>query len=200
MDSALPAIAVLTHTLRTVLLWGALAVAAIAAIDWTVRTRRINPFNGVARFMRSRVEPAMAGVERQVVRAGGRPSTTPWWALLAYVVLALLLIAAVDVVVSLVDELTNAVSAGGFGILFLLVHWTFAFLTIALIVRVLSSWFPRLAVSRWTSWSYGATEWMLRPLRALLPSIGSVDISPLVAYFGLKILQWVVESALQALL
>ena len=200
MDTALPALALLTHTLRTVLLWGALALAAVAAVDWTVRTRRINPFNGVARFMRNRVEPAMAGVERQVLRAGGRPSTTPWWALLAYVVFALLLIAAVDLVVSLVAELVNAFSAGGLGILFLLVHWTFGFLTVALIVRVLTSWFPRLATSRWTSWSYGATEWMLRPLRALLPSVGPIDISPIVAYFGLWILQMVVESLLRSLL
>ena len=200
MDTALTALALLTHTLRTVLLWGALAVAAVAAVDWTVRTRRINPFNGVARFMRNRVEPAMAGVERQVLRAGGRPSTTPWWALLAYVVFALLLIAAVDLLVSLVADLANAFSAGGLGILFLLVHWTFGFLTVALIVRVLTSWFPRLATSRWTSWSYGATEWMLRPLRALLPSVGPIDISPIVAYFGLWILQMVVESLLRSLL
>lgn len=200
MDAALPALTLFTETLRAVLLWGAAVVAAVAAVDWTVRTRRINPFNGVARFMRARVEPRMAGVERQVLRAGGRPSTTPWWTLLAYVVVSLLLLAAVDLVVSLVFELTRAFSRGAGGILFLLVHWTFGFLSIALIVRVLSSWIPRLAVSRWTSWSYGATEWMLRPLRALLPSVGQLDIAPIVAYFGLWVLQMIVESALQALL
>lgn len=196
MNAALTGLALLTQTLRTLLLLGAVVVAATAAVDWAVRTRRINPFNGVARFMRNRVEPRLAGVERQVLRAGGRPSTTPWWVLVAYIVLALLLLAAVDLVVSLLADLAGAVTAGPRGMLRLLVHWTFGFLIVALMVRVLSSWFPRLAASRWASWSYGATEWMLRPLRALLPSLGPVDISPIVAYFGLWLLQMIVESAL----
>jgi YggT family protein len=196
MNVVLSDLAVVTQALRTLLLVGAVAGAGMAAVDWAVRTRRINPFNGVARFMRGRVEPRLAGVERQVVRAGGRPSTTPWWALLAYVVVALLLLAAVDLIVSLIGDLVGAMTAGPRGILLLLVHWTFGFLSVALMVRVLSSWFPRLAASRWASWSYGATEWMLRPLRALLPSLGPVDISPIVAYFGLWLLQMIVESAL----
>jgi YggT family protein len=200
MNAALSGLALLTQTLRTVLLSGAVVVAALAAVDWAVRTRRINPFNGVARFMRGRVEPRLAGVERQVMRAGGHPSTTPWWALLAYIVLALLLLAVMDLLVSLIADLVGAVTAGPAGILLLLVHWTFGFLSVALMVRVLSSWFPRLATSRWASWSYGATEWMLRPLRALLPPFGPVDISPIVAYFALWILQMIVESALRAIL
>jgi uncharacterized protein YggT (Ycf19 family) len=199
MNAVLPALATLTQTLRTVLLLGAVVVAAASAVDWAVRTRRINPFNGIARFMRGRVEPRLAGVERQVVRAGGRPSTTPWWALLAYVVIALLLLAAVDLIVSLVADLVVAMTAGPVGLLLLLIHWTFGFLSVALMVRVLSSWFPRLATSRWTSWSYGATEWMLRPLRALLPPFGPVDISPIVAYFALWVLQMIIESGLRAL-
>jgi uncharacterized protein YggT (Ycf19 family) len=200
MNAALDALAALTHGLRTVLLVGAGAVAATAAVDWAVRTRRINPFNGVARFMRARVEPRLAGVERQVVRAGGRASTTPWWVLLAYVVIALLLLAVVDLLVSLVADLVGALSGGPVGVLLLLIHWTFGFLSVALMVRVLSSWFPRLATSRWTSWSYGATEWMLRPLRALLPTFGPVDVSPIVAYFALWVLQMLVESALRTAL
>jgi YggT family protein len=200
MNAALSGLALLTQTLRTVLLSGAVMVAALAAVDWAVRTRRINPFNGVARFMRGRVEPRLAGVERQVMRAGGHPSTTPWWALLAYIVLALLLLAVMDLLVSLIADLVGALTAGPAGILLLLVHWTFGFLSVALMVRVLSSWFPRLAASRWASWSYGATEWMLRPLRALLPPFGPVDISPIVAYFALWILQMIVESALRAIL
>jgi YggT family protein len=200
MNDALAALTWSTGVLRTALLAGAVVAAAVAAADWAVRTRRISPFNGIARFMRGRVEPRLAGVERQVLRAGGRPSATPWWALLAYVVLALLLLAVFDLLVSLIADLAGALAAGPAGILLLLVHWTFGFLSIALIVRVLSTWFPRLAVSRWTSWSYGATEWLLRPLRAVLPPFGPLDISPIVAYFALWVIQMVVESLVRAAL
>ena len=39
-------------------------LAVICLIDWLVRTRRINPFNPVARFFRSSVDPLLAPVER----------------------------------------------------------------------------------------------------------------------------------------
>jgi uncharacterized protein YggT (Ycf19 family) len=35
---------------------------------------------------------------------------------------------------------------------------------------------------------------MLRPLRSVIPSIGGViDITPIVAYFALQLVQWLVE-------
>jgi YggT family protein len=92
----------------------------------------------------------------------------------------------------------GAFARGVAGVLFLLVRWTFAFLKIALIVRVVVSWLPRLAHSRWLSWSFGATDWMLRPLRRVVPALGVIDITPLVAYFGLVIMEWLVESVLLA--
>ena len=198
MTDSFTANAVLMQTLRYALFAGGLLVAAIAALDWTVRTRRINPFNGIARFMRGRVEPRLAGIERQVLRAGGHPSATPWWALLAYVVFAVLLLGAVDLMVGLVDDAVAATNNGAGGMLLLVVHWTFAILRIALLIRVVGSWFPRLATSRWLSWSHPTTEWMLRPLRGLLPTFGVVDLSPIVAYFALQIAEWLVRTVLLA--
>jgi uncharacterized protein YggT (Ycf19 family) len=39
---------------------------------------------------------------------------------------------------------------------------------------------------------------MLRPLRRVVPPLGVIDITPLVAYFGLVLLEWLVESVLLA--
>lgn len=196
MLQALAALAIVSATLRSVFLAVGVALAVLATLDWAVRTRRLAPFSGVARFTRSRIDPRLAGVERQVVRAGGHASATPWWGLVGYVVVAALVLAAVDMTAGLLREAMLASTMGGMGVLFLLVRWTFAFLRFALLVRVVSSWFPRMAYSRWIRWSFGATEWMLRPLRAVLPSLGVVDITPIVAYFALQLLQAVLESAL----
>jgi YggT family protein len=197
MFQALTALATFSALLRSVFLVGGLALAVVATADWAVRTRRLNPFGGVARFMRTRVDPRLVGVERQVLRAGGRTTTTPWWALALYAILALLVLAALDMIGALVRQAALATSLGGMGILLLLVRWTFGFLTFALLIRVLSSWLPRLGASRWIRWSYGATEWMLRPLRNLIPSIGGViDITPIIAYFALQLVQWLVETIL----
>ena len=200
MTVALTAIAALTAILRTVFLVGGVVLAVVAAADWAVRSRRLNPFGGVARFLRARVDPQLAGIERRVLRAGGRPTATPLWALMLYVIGAMLVLAALEMIGSLVRQAAFATSLGAGGLLLLVVRWTFGLLTFALLVRVISSWIPTLAASRWIRWSYGATEWMLRPLRALIPSMGVIDITPIVAYFALQLLQYLVETILLAAL
>lgn len=196
MSDELYVLGLVSHVFRVALLAIGVLLAVIAALDWASRARRLNPFGAVARFMRNHVDPRLAGVERQVVRMGGQLSSTPWWALLAYVVCAALAIALVDAVIGLVLDARFALGRGAPGVLLLLVHWTFAFLKIALLVRVVVSWVPRLAYSRWLSWSFGATDWMLRPLRRVVPSLGVIDITPLVAYFALVIVEWLVMSVL----
>jgi len=196
MNEVLVVLALVSDSLRTLLLAGGIAFAAVAAVDWAVRTRRLNPFSGVARFMRARVDPRLAGVERQVARGGGHPASTPWWALVVYVVGAALLLAAIDMLSSLVREALVATSMGSVGLLLLAVRWTFGILLLALVVRVIVSWFPQLATRRWVSWSFGATEWMLRPLRRVVPTFGVMDVTPIVAYFALQIAQWLIEKVL----
>jgi uncharacterized protein YggT (Ycf19 family) len=198
MPDLMLVLALVSHVVRVALLTIGIVLVVVALLDWAARTRRLNPFGGIARFMRAQVDPRLAGVERQVVRAGGQVAMTPWWGLLAYVVCAALVIAAVDGVIGLVLDARLALGRGTVGVVLLLVQWTFAFLRIALIVRVVVSWLPRLAGSRWVSWSFGATDWMLRPLRRIVPPFGVIDITPLVAYFGLVIAEWLVTSVLLA--
>ena len=200
MIVVLTAITALTALLRTVFLVGGVALAAVAAADWAVRTRRLNPFGSIARFLRARVDPQLAGIERRVLRAGGRPTATPLWALIAYAIAAMLVLAALEMIASLIRQAAFATSLGAGGLLLLAVRWTFGFLSFALLVRVISSWIPSLGASRWIRWSFGATEWMLRPLRALIPSLGVIDITPIVAYFALQLLQYLVETILLAAL
>ena len=198
MLTLIGAVATLTALLRTAFLIGGAVLAGVAAADWAVRTRRLNPFGSVARFLRARVDPQLAGIERRVLRAGGRPTATPLWALMAYVIAAMLVLAGLEMISSLLRQAVMATTVGGAGLLLLAVRWTFGFLTFALLVRVVASWVPSLGASRWVRWSYSATEWMLRPLRGLIPSLGVIDITPIVAYFALQLLQYLVETIFRA--
>ena len=200
MPTLIGAVATLTAFLRGAFLVGGVVLGAVAAADWAVRTRRLNPFGSVARFLRARVDPQLVGIERRVLRAGGRPTATPLWALMAYVIAAMLVLAGLEMIASLLRQAVMATTVGGAGLLLLAVRWTFGFFTFALLVRVISSWVPSLGASRWLRWSYGATEWMLRPLRAVIPSISVIDITPIVAYFALQLLQYLVETILLAAL
>ena len=200
MLTLIGAVATLTAFLRTAFLIGGVVLGAVAAADWAVRTRRLNPFGSVARFLRARVDPQLVGIERRVLRAGGRPTATPLWALMAYVIAAMLVLAGLQLLTTLMLDAARATTTGGGELLLLVVRWTFGFLTFALLVRVVASWVPSLGASRRQRRSNGATEWMLRPLRGLIPSLGVIDITPIVAYFALQLLQFLVETILLAAL
>lgn len=174
--------------LTSVLFYLAIVAAAIAVIDWAIRTRRINPFSGVARFFRRWVDPMLAPIERMVLRAGGKPSSAPWWALAAVVIGGILLLNLLQFLGSLMIQAAVATTSPKDAPR-ILIGWAFSFLLLALIVRVISSWLPVSPYSWYLRWSYSATEWFLGPLRRALPPFGMVDLSPIVAYFAIVILR-----------
>jgi YggT family protein len=53
---------------------------------------------------------------------------------------------------------------------------------------VVSSWFGISPYSRWMRWAFTLTEPILAPLRRVIPSIGMIDITPIIAYFVLGLL------------
>lgn len=167
----------------------AVLVAIIALLDWLVRTRRISPFSSISRIMRERVDPLMAPVERRIVNAGGLPTSAPWWSLVAVVVGGILILFLFEFIGKQLLRFTFSAGAGPRGILLLLISWTFAILKIAIIVRVISSWFRVSPYSPWIRWSYALSEPILRPLRGIIPTLGMIDITPIVAYFLLVILE-----------
>ncbi len=169
------------------------AVAALAS--YGVRTRKLQPFSPVARFMREKIDPwLIAPMERRLLRAGGTPYAAPWWALAAVIIGGLLLISGVGFLRDQLAMLAYATQAGS--ILFVLVRWTFGILQVALFARVISSWVGGSAYSKWWRWSYVLTEPILAPLRRVIPNIGMFDITIIVAYFGLQLLESVILKLL----
>jgi YggT family protein len=189
METFLADADVATHLLRTALLSIAVVFGAICVLDWAVRTRKISPFNAVARFCRSTVDPFISPIERKVVRAGGAPASAPLWALAAVVIGGILLLTLLDLIRSEVIDSIIASQAGAVGIYHLLVRWTFTILKLALIVRVVSSWLPVSPYSLWIRWSYSLTEPLLLPLRRIVPGMGGIDFTPIIAYFLLDIIE-----------
>jgi YggT family protein len=178
---------------RLVLFYIGLIFAAIAVVDWAVRTRRVNPFSGIARFFRGRVDPLLAPVERVIVRSGGMPTAASWWALLAYVVFAILLVSLLQFIGQILFEAV-AMTQQPSEAWRVLVHWAFSILQIALLVRVISTWLPVSPYSRWIRWSYVLTDWMIRPLQRVVPRVGMIDITPIVAWLLLRLAESVILS------
>jgi YggT family protein len=173
----------------------AAAVAIVALVDWLVRTRKINPFNPVARFFRRVVDPLIAPMERRVVRAGGMPHAAPWWTLVVAVVGGIVVLGLLRFIQGQL-AIAYLSSTTGRGLVFLLLHYTFALLRAALIVRVISSWFRISPYSIWVRWSFVLSEPILRPLRGVIPPLGMIDVTPIIAYFALGIVEFFVRATL----
>jgi YggT family protein len=187
MEAFLVGVDIVIQVLRTALLSIAVVFGAICVLDWAVRTRKISPFNPVARFCRTTIDPFISPIERRVIRAGGTPASAPLWALAAVVIGGILLLTLLDVIRAEAVRSIVASQEGAAGIFHLLVSWTFTILRFALIVRVISSWLPISPYSPWIRWSYALSEPILAPLRRIVPAFGGLDITPILAYFLLSI-------------
>ena len=174
----------------------AVVLAVVALVDWLVRTRRINPFNPVARFFRRVVDPLITPMERRVVRAGGMPHAAPWWMLVAVVVGGIIVLSLLRFLFAQVAGAYGTASLGPRGVAILLLHYTFALLKLAIIVRVIASWVRISPYSRWVRWAFSLSEPILRPLRGMIPPLGMMDVSPIAAYFLLWLLETLVMSVL----
>lgn len=186
-DSALAA-------LRLVLFVLAAVAFVVFALDWLVRTRRVNPFGSIAKFCRRVVDPVIMPVERRVVRAGGLPTSAPWWTLVTVVIGGILLILGLQFIRDMLLSAMLSTQSGSRGLYHLLVSWTIGILQLALIIRVLASWLRISEYKPWIRWTVPLTEWLLRPLRSIIPPFGMMDVSPIVAYFLLMLLGSVLHS------
>ena len=168
----------------------------MAATHWAVRSRRLNPFGGWARFVRRISEPVLRPLERRILRAGGSPSDAPLWLLGIALVGGLVLISLMRWAIGFTYELGALAQAGPRDWLIAAVSWVFRILMIALLVRVIGSWFSVSPYAKWMRPFIMLTEWLLEPLRRLLPPFGPLDLSPMVAYLLLWIAQQAVVRAL----
>lgn len=173
----------------------AAALAVLCLVDWLVRTRRLSPFSPVARFMRARIDPLLRPIERRVVRGGGLPSSAPWWALMTVVLAGIVLLWLLAFVRSQVAFIYFSFTHGPGAFVRLLIVWAFTVLQIALIVRVILSWIPVRPGAWYSRWSYALTEPLLKPLRKIIPPIAMMDITPIVAWFLLGLLQGILTRA-----
>ena len=168
----------------------------VAATHWAVRSRRLNPFGGWARFVRRISEPVLRPLERRILRAGGSPPDAPLWLLGIALVGGLVLISLMRWAIGFTYELGALAQAGPRDWLIAAVSWVFRILMIALLVRVIGSWFSVSPYAKWMRPFIMLTEWLLEPLRRLLPPFGPLDLSPMVAYLLLWIAQQAVVRAL----
>src|SRR6266568_3433478 len=94
-----------------------------------------------------------------------------------------------------VDWMTVSVAAGPRATIAFLIVAAYNILFVALLLRVIASWFGFFRYARWMRPAYLLTDWLIEPIRRVLPSTGTIDWSPLAAWLAL----WVLERILLSL-
>lgn len=181
---------------RTLVVAALAYASAVALTHWAVRSRRITPFGAWPRFMRRASDPVLLPLERRVIRAGGSPQDAPLWLVGIVIAGGLLLLSLVHWLAGFAARLRILAGSEPRAWARFLVSGLFTLVMIALFVRVISSWFGVSPYRPWMRPVMALTNWIIDPLRRILPPFGMIDFSPLVAWLVLSLVQGFVLSFL----
>ena len=188
------AVATIDQVLRVLIVAALAGGAAVAATHWAVRSKRLNAFGAWPRFVRRSSDPLLQPLERRIVRMGGNPQNAPFWLLGLVVAIGLVAIGLFRWMAGMALALGVLAESGPGAWAAALLRVAFSVVKFALIVRVIASWFGLSPFSRWMRPVILLTDWIIRPLRRVVPPLGAIDITPLVAWLILIVVEGVVFS------
>lgn len=162
--------------------------SAAAVASWAVRTRRISPFSKVAHLIRRTTDPVLDPIETWLLRRGGNPQNAEWWLLGGALAGGIIVITLAGWLGNQFALLTSAGRRGPFTLIRVAVYYAGQVVTLAIFIRVIGSWFGVGPENRLMRLMYHLTDWIIQPLRRVIPRIGMIDITPIVAFFLVQIL------------
>ncbi len=181
---------------RSVVVLALVYASAVALTHWAVRRRKIGPFGAWPRLVRRASDPVLLPLERRVMRAGGSPQDAPLWLLGIVIAGGLVLLSLLHWAIGMGGTLAAVASSGARGWLRFLVSAAFGLVMAAILIRVIASWFGIGPYRPWMRPVVLLTDWIVEPIRRLLPPMGMIDFSPMVAWLVL----WVARGLVLGLL
>jgi len=174
--------------LRAIVVAAFVAGAFVAVTHWAVRSKRLNAFGRWPRLMRGASDPLLRPLERRIVRLGGNPQDAPFWLMAVIVLGGLVLIGLFRWLVGFIEGVAFVSTGGPRYWAAAVVRTAASVLQIALLVRIIASWLG-LSYARWMRPVNALTNWIINPLRRVVPPLGPFDITPLVAWLLLIVVE-----------
>lgn len=166
----------------------------IALVHWLVQKRHLQPFSGLATGTRRAAEPVLKPLERRLHRSGKNPVDAPFYLFWITLFGGLAVIALVQWLTATIAQLMAVSAYGPRGIVAIALNWLFSILMLAIFVRVIASWFSISPYNKFMRVVHALTDWLIDPLRKVIPPLGMIDIVPMVAYFMLYLARGFVLS------
>jgi YggT family protein len=174
---------------RSIVLLALVFAVTVALTHWAVRSRRIDPFGAWPRLVRRISDPILLPLERRVIAAGGSPQNAPLWLLGLVIGGGLLLLSLTQWLISTAGGLVLLAHGGPRVWIEVLVSAVFTILMAAILIRVIASWLGIGPYRKWMRPVYALTNWLIDPIRRILPPVGIFDFSPMVAWLVLYVVR-----------
>jgi YggT family protein len=163
--------------------------ALVATASWLVRARKVSPFSALGRSLKSVSDPVIKPVERRLVRSGGNPVHAGWWLVIAVAVIGIIGLSLLTWLVRVAGRMVHIAARGPRDLAVSIVFLIHDILFFALLARVILSWVGVGRHNRWIRPAYWLTDWLVEPIRRILPPVGMFDLSPVVALLALWLLR-----------
>ncbi len=75
----------------------------------------------------------------------------------------------------------------------------FNLMTFLILGRVILSWLPQYRYSQIGQFIFSVTDPVMRPIQNLIPPLGMIDISPIIAIILLQVLQVIVSTIISSI-
>jgi YggT family protein len=173
------------------------AVIALVVLRLVADQVNPNPFGWSSRTIRRLTDPLISPVRRALAGFGVDPKYAPLVTILLTILLGWF---AIQVVSSLANTFAGILLALGRNAVVpmvgYLLYGLLSLYTLLIFMRIIFSWVMVSYSNRAMRFLVNTTEPLLGPLRRMVPLVGTFDISPIVAFIILRILQAAIAGTL----
>ena len=192
------------RTIYAFVTWGVTALIVAAILLILLRSLfnylDVNPFTWSAINLRRATDPVILPVRRALISFRLEPKVAPFIAILLILIAGYFVVQLAGSVLNTIAGVLFALTSGRIGIpVAILGYLLFGLLglyTLLIFVRIIFSWGLMGYGNRWMRFLIRITEPLLAPLRRMVPMVGMFDVSPIVAFLVLWLLQAAVTSTL----
>src|SRR6185503_15449947 len=185
------------RTIYAFVTWGVTALIVAAILLILLRSLfnylDVNPFTWSAINLRRATDPVILPVRRALISFRLEPKVAPFIAILLILIAGYFVVQLAGSVLNTIAGVLFALTSGRIGIpVAILGYLLFGLLglyTLLIFVRIIFSWGMMGYGNRWMRLLIRITEPLLAPLRRMVPMVGMFDVSPIVAFLVLWLLQ-----------
>ena len=191
-------------TIYLLISWGIMAAASAAILLIILRSifnyADVNPFRWSAITLKRATDPIVLPIRQMLIAMRLDPKVAPFIAIILIILIGYFVVQFASSVLNMIAGILYSVTSGvpGFPIAILgyLVFGLLGLYTLAIFVRILFSWGGLGYGNRWMRFLIRITEPLMGPLRRYIRPIGMFDISPIIAFLVLWVLQAIVAATL----